>query len=58
MPVEIRELHIRVSVAEPASGRPAGAPSPPPGTGADARQALVAQCVEQVLQVLADREER
>jgi hypothetical protein len=57
MPIEIRELHIRVSVSPPASGPPAGAPSPEPAEGGG-RQALIAECVERVLQVLGDRKER
>jgi len=57
MPIEIRELHIRVSVSPPAGGSPAGAPGPGPAEG-DGRQTLVAECVEQVLQVLHDRRER
>lgn len=57
MPVEIRELHIRVSVGGPAPDRPAGAPTPDADPARD-RQALVAEAVEQVLQVLADRKER
>lgn len=55
MPIEIRELHIRVSVSPPSDGPPAGAPTPEAGEG---RTALVAECVEQVLQVLRDRKER
>lgn len=58
MPIEIKELHIRVSVNAPAGSKPAGAPGPDPGAGADARQALVADCVDQVLQVLRDQRER
>jgi hypothetical protein len=58
MPIEIRELFIRVSVTPPAGGTPAGAPGPGPGAGADARQALVRECVEQVMQILRDRQER
>ena len=58
MPIEIRELHIRVSVSPPANGHPAGAPGPGPGAEGDGRQALVAECVEQVLQVLRDSRER
>lgn len=58
MPIEIKELHIRVSVNTPTDGKPAGAPGPDPGTEAAARQALVADCVEQVLQVLRDQKER
>lgn len=57
MPVEIRELHIRVSVGAPAPDRPAGAPGRSADPGPD-QQALVAEAVEQVLQVLADRKER
>jgi hypothetical protein len=58
MPIEIKELHIRVSVNAPAGSKPAAAPGPAPGADADARQALVADCVEQVLQVLRDQRER
>jgi hypothetical protein len=58
VPIEIKELHIRVSVNTPAGSKPAGAPGPDPGAEADARQALVADCVEQVLQVLRDQRER
>ena len=58
MPIEIKELHIRVSVNAPAGNKPAGAPGPDPATGADGRQALVAECVEQVFQVLQDQGER
>jgi hypothetical protein len=63
MPVEIKELHIRVTV----SGKPAGegraAQAGPAGQGAgdghDAgREELVAECVEQVFQLLQARKER
>jgi hypothetical protein len=58
MPIEIKELYIRVSVTPPTGGTPAGAPGPAPGAAGDARKALVSECVEQVLQVLQDRKER
>ena len=58
MPIEIRELYIRVSVTSPSPGTPAGAPGPALGASGDAHQTLVAECVEQVLQVLHDRKER
>lgn len=58
MPIEIKELHIRVSVNTPAGARPAGAPGPAPGAEGEARGALVADCVERVLEILRDREER
>jgi len=58
VPIEIKELHIRVSVNTPAGNTPAGAPGPDPGAEAGGRQALVDECVEQVLQVLRDQRER
>ena len=57
MPIEIRELLIRVTVnqpqqdtatANPVTGHP----------GDDDKDALVAQCIEETLRILNDREER
>jgi hypothetical protein len=58
VPIEIKELHIRVSVNAPTGGKPAGAPGPDPGAEGGAGQTLVAECVEQVLQILRDKKER
>lgn len=61
MPIEIKELHIRVAVhagdagAATAAGAPAGAP---PTAPADQLDTVVAACVEQVMQLLRDRTER
>ena len=52
MPIEIKELHIKVSLT---------ASPPPSGAGAgdgDAKDAIVAECVEQVLQILQNKAER
>jgi hypothetical protein len=59
MPIEIKELHIRVAVnAEPAK-QPAAKPG---GSGAAAgggdKDAIVAECVEQVLDILQSKKER
>lgn len=52
MPVEIRELHIRVAVnAAPAKSASGG------GDGAD-KDAIVAECVEQVLQIIQAKKGR
>ena len=52
MPIEIKELHIRVALTAPAAS--AGAkPGRDEGT-----VALVADCVEQVLQILRNKAER
>jgi hypothetical protein len=56
MPVEIRELHIRVAVnAEPVKqSAPAKSAD---GEGAD-KDAIVAECVEQVLRIIQAKKER
>ncbi|KAA3438756.1 DUF5908 family protein [Rufibacter hautae] len=63
MPVEIRELHIKVVVTE---GAPASSGAGSAGTsgtstsaiGGEDREALIAECVEQVMHILREREER
>ncbi len=61
MPIEIRELHIKVAVtgggpgAGGAAAQPSGAAD---GAGEQAQQALVAECVEQVLRILQNKMER
>jgi len=64
MPIEIKELHIRVSVNATPGGQPAGqqataggSSSSDAGRGED-HDALIAECVEQVLQILQNKMER
>jgi hypothetical protein len=54
MPVVVDEVVISVEVA----GAAAGAPAAGAGAPASDPQALVAECVERVLDVLRQREER
>jgi hypothetical protein len=61
MPIEIKELHIQVAVnAAPAAS--AGPADQGPGAGGKGggpdNSALVAECVEQVLQILQTKSER
>lgn len=65
MPIEIRELHIKVNVTSaPGPQAGSGAQKGVGGKGADpeAQRAnedeLVSRCVEQVLELLRDRDER
>jgi hypothetical protein len=63
MPIEIKELHIRVSVNTSPSGQPAGGqPVAVLGSGGsdpgDDKEAIIAECVEQVLQILQNKKER
>ena len=64
MPIEIKELHIRVAVNTPPG-------KPPPGdrvaiasagntdeSAESDKDAIVAECIEQVLQILHDKTER
>lgn len=61
MPIEIRELHIRVTVNAPAAGENSAQPvaqSPAAEGGSADKDALVAECVEQVLHILQEKQER
>lgn len=60
MPIEIRELHIRVAVNTTQGSEAAGgklATNSDEGSD-EAQKALVAECVEQVLRVLQNKTER
>lgn len=64
MPIQIRELHIKVNVNEPAEiSNSAPARSTPAPAGAqeqmndDQREQLIAECVEQVLTILREKAE-
>jgi uncharacterized protein DUF5908 len=53
MPIVVDEVVISVEVSNQASG---GAATPPSAT--EDKQAIVAECVERVLEILREREER
>jgi hypothetical protein len=56
MPIEIRELHIRVAVNAEAA-KPSVPPNAADRDGGD-KEAIVAECVEQVLRIVQARKER
>jgi hypothetical protein len=59
MPLEIRELHIKVNVNQPSPGGGAGAQVPGGGKDAeDEKDAWISQCIDEVMQILRDRNER
>jgi hypothetical protein len=60
MPLEIRELHIKVNLNEPSPTGGAGAqvPRPAEAGGGENKDMLIAQCVDEVMQVLRNRKER
>ena len=53
MPIIVDEVIISVDVSNQAAG---GAPTPPPAT--EATQRIVTECVERVLDILAQKAER
>ncbi|MET3498693.1 hypothetical protein ABIC45_000284 [Mucilaginibacter rubeus] len=58
MPIEIRELNIRVSVNQsPAEqdSKPSGGGS---GGGGGDKDEIIAECVEQILEILKNKNER
>jgi hypothetical protein len=58
MPIFVDEVVISVEVEDrPAGDSRSSAPGASPSTTED-KQALVAECVERVLEILAQREER
>ncbi len=63
MPIEIRQLIIRATVEEEPPAGP-GKPSASatsrssPGASATERARLIAECVDQVMEVLREQEER
>ncbi|MFT4156085.1 DUF5908 family protein [Parafilimonas sp.] len=59
MPIEIKELTIKAYIDEGA-GQPPASPvaNAAPTASANNMETIVAACVEQVLQVLKDKEER
>ena len=52
MPVEIKELVVKISVADKPSS------SDPKTKGQDDKEVIIAACVEQVLEILMKKQER
>ncbi|MDN3670821.1 DUF5908 family protein [Echinicola jeungdonensis] len=52
MPIEIKELHIKIKVDENQDRSPGGGFSP------KEKQKLIDQCIEQILEVLGKQKER
>ncbi|MBN1929442.1 MAG: hypothetical protein JW764_07870 [Chlorobiaceae bacterium] len=61
MPVEIRELHIRVTVSESGTQRDSRSDVSRGAEGVDnepARDELVAECIEQMVKIMQNKRER
>lgn len=57
MPIEIRELHIKVKVGEQGAESSGSGSSSGTSSGLD-KEAVISECVEKVLQILRDKLER
>jgi len=57
MPIEIRELHIKANINQTGNQQPESGPAASPEAPADTDK-LVAECVEKVLEILKQRNER
>jgi hypothetical protein len=62
MPIEIKELHIRVNVTPSASKQEKGGPAAMPGRetalSGGAKLEIIAECVEQVMKILENKKDR
>lgn len=61
MPIEIKELHIRLTVNAPDAAPPATNGDLGKGKNREAgtdRQSIVAECVEQVMQIIQEKQQR
>ena len=57
MPLEIKELHIRVTVNQPQPDTGSAPPAQSIGGKPD-EQALLQQCIEQVIEIFKNKNER
>ena len=62
MPIEIRELHIKVSVTSPQAGQDSSGTGSSGGVNNDSagnnKEEIVAACVEKVMEILHNKTER
>ena len=59
MPLEIRELHIKVTVNQPSQGQqPAAGASAAGDKANDDKEAIITQCVDEILQIIENKKER
>jgi hypothetical protein len=58
MAFTLRELHIKVTVNQPQQGKPAPEASAEPGKAEDEKDAVIAQCVDEVINIMNSKNER
>ena len=59
MPLEIQELHIKVTVNQPSQGQQSAAASAGgAGKTGDDKEAIISQCVDEILEIINNKKER
>ena len=58
MPIEIRELHIKVTVNQPSQGQQQTATPSTGGKADDDKEAIISQCVDEILEIIDNKKER
>lgn len=58
MPIEIRELTIKVNVNQDQNKAASGATTPGDSTGSDEKEAVIKEAAEEVLRILENKKER
>jgi hypothetical protein len=59
MPLEIKELHIKVTVNQPSQGQQStGASAGGGGKAGDEKEAIISQCVDEILEIINNKKER
>jgi hypothetical protein len=58
MPIEIRELHIKVTVNQPSQGQQQAATPLTGGKADDDKEAIISQCVDEILEIIDNKKER
>lgn len=61
MPLEIKELHIKVTVNQPSQGQQSAAASAggaSAGKSGDDKEAIISQCVDEILEIINNKKER
>ena len=58
MPLEIKELHIKVTVNQSAQGQPSGAPAAESKKTDDEKEALIARSIDEMMDSMSHKNER
>lgn len=60
MPLEIKELHIKVTVNQPTQGQQPANASAGGGAGkaGDEKEAIISQCVDEIIGIINNKKER